>query len=38
MRETDDDGIGCIVDASGAPSAVNNCFTMLRYSSVTVYG
>ena len=30
MRETDGDGIGCIVDASGVPSAVNNCFTMLR--------
>ncbi|XP_065912484.1 L-threonine 3-dehydrogenase-like [Dysidea avara] len=30
MKETNCDGIGCIVDASGAPSAVNNCFTMLR--------
>jgi len=30
MRETNGDGIGCIVDASGVLYAVNNCFTMLR--------
>ena len=30
MKETDGDGVGCIVDASGVPSVVNNCFTMLR--------
>ena len=31
MKETDGDGIGCIIDASGVPSAVNSCFSMLRY-------
>lgn len=31
MKATDGDGIGCIIDASGVPSAVNNCFSMLRY-------
>ena len=31
MNETNGDGVGRIVDASGVPSVVNNCFTMLRY-------
>ena len=30
MNETNGDGVGRIVDASGVPSVVNNCFTMLR--------
>jgi len=30
MRETNGDGVGRIVDASGAASVVNNCFSMLR--------
>ncbi|XP_065912483.1 L-threonine 3-dehydrogenase-like isoform X2 [Dysidea avara] len=30
MRETNGDGVGRIVDASGAASIVNNCFSMLR--------
>lgn len=37
MKETDGDGIGCIVDASGVPNAVNNCFSMLRYKSIMLY-
>ena len=31
MNETNGDGVGRIVDASGVSSIVNNCFTMLRY-------
>ena len=30
MKETNGDGVGRIVDASGVASVVNNCFTMLR--------
>lgn len=33
MAETNGDGVGRIVDASGASSVVNNCFTMLRYKT-----
>lgn len=33
MNETNGDGVGRIVDASGVSSVVNNCFTMLRQST-----
>jgi len=30
LEETDGDGTGCIVEASGAPQSVNGCFSYLR--------
>lgn len=36
MSETNGDGIGRVVDASGVSSVVNNCFTMLRCTCVNV--
>ena len=36
MKETNGDGVGRIVDASGVASVVNSCFTMLRYQLLTL--
>ena len=34
MRETNGDGIGRLVEATGATAMVNNCFSLLRLAAV----
>ncbi|XP_066922855.1 L-threonine 3-dehydrogenase-like isoform X1 [Clytia hemisphaerica] len=36
MEETNNDGVGCLLEASGAQPLVNNCFQMLRKGGTVV--
>jgi len=36
MEETTNDGVGCLLEASGAQPLVNNCFQMLRKGGTVV--
>jgi len=36
LKETNGDGVGCIIEASGSPVMVNNCFSWLRKGGTVV--
>ena len=37
LRETDGDGVGRILEASGNADLLNNCFKLLRYDVYFLY-
>ena len=36
MEETDGNGVGRLMEATGAPPMVNNCFSLLRYTNQAI--
>lgn len=38
LRETEGNGAGHLIEATGAPVLVNGCFALLRYCAVSCFG